>query len=236
MLDPIKEAQWEELKKGCRLLGVPMPPEIHIGIELFNRDNKKIYEDMQRGNSWTRNFYNYAFSAMAEAPGGGVNTFGAGYMSGKRTTATLDYSNVCCSHKSATLPGSYFNCQGAASSHGIMVGTSDTAFDKDQHTMQALISHGVASGNLQYGSMAPQICSYAGTTWTTTLRRMFENLSGASITVKETGLYGYMGIVSTAAVFYYMLERNVLDSTIAVADGESLKITYTFAMDFSAID
>jgi hypothetical protein len=65
---------------------------------------------------------------------------------------------------------------------------------------------------------------------------MFENLSGASITVKETGLYGYMGIVSTSAVYYYMLERNVLDSTIAVADGESLKITYTFSMDFSAID
>lgn len=232
-LDPAEEARHVELKKMCAELKVPAPPEIFIRFQVHDKDGKLTFDDTQRGHSWTRNFWNYIFSVAGATGGGGVASFGAGYMSMKLTAGDL-----C---KDAYLPKvnlGYTAGEGDAA-YGIVVGTSDTAFSADHYALQALIAHGTGSGQLSYQAQAIGSIEYkSGTkTWEATLTRVYNNNSGGSITVKETGLY-YGG----ALLFYnnsnikMLNERTVLSPAAVVANGAQLTVTYTISMDFSAID
>jgi hypothetical protein len=60
-------------------------------------------------------------------------------------------------------------------------------------------------------------------TWVATLIRVFNNNSGASIVVAEAGL---LGSGST------LLSRDVLGSTVTVANGGQLTVTYTISRAF----
>jgi len=234
MLNQIEEARHAELKKMCAELKVPAPPEIFINLEVRDKDGKVTFKDKQRGHSWTRNFYNYVFSVAGATGGGGVNTFNAGYMAMKETGGTVMYD-------ASYLPRVNLGYTAGAgdAAYGIVVGTSDTAFSANHHTLQALIAHGTGSGQFSYQAQAAGSKAYtAGTkTWKSTLTRIFNNNSEGSITVKETGLY-YGG----ASPFYnnsnmkWMNERTVLSPAVAVAVGAQLTVTYEISMDFSAID
>ena len=62
MLDQKEESKYKELKDKCRELHVPVPPEIHIGLQVHDKEGNLILDDLQRGHSWNRNFYNLIFS------------------------------------------------------------------------------------------------------------------------------------------------------------------------------
>lgn len=239
MLNSIEEKKFAELRALCRELGVPPPPEIFIGFKVHDRAGKLIFDNRQRGHSWTRNFYNMQFAFMPGAPGGGSNNFGAGYMSAKRSTGTLDYSTSYSVDKTSSNILNYGIINAATdASKGIVVGTDETAFSAEQYTLGALCAAGNGSGQLAYQAMsAPTIAYTAGTkTWKTTLARIINNNSGGSITVKETGLYGIYAAFSNSASYTQMIERSVLSPTVAVANGAQLTVTYEISMDFSAID
>ncbi len=241
MLNPVEEAKFAELRGRCRDLGVPCPPEIHIGLKVHDKDGNLTFENIQRGHSWTRNFYNYLFMTTADAPGAGSENFGVGYLSGKGPSGTLYGITYCAARSGAStesliLAGGIHN-NSTTTDYGIVVGTSATAENPDLFTLGTLILTGATSGKLAYQAMTYPVTAYtAGTkTWKNTIKRVMNNNSGGSITVAETGLYSSIRFADSSA-YNYMVERSVLSPTVAVGNGAQLTVTYEISMDFSAID
>lgn len=243
MLNQEEEAKFNELKDKCRELKVPPPMDIFIGFKVHDKNGILIFDDLQRGHSWTRNFYNGMFGSCACACGDGGSSFGAGYMSGKNTggsTGAMTYTPMALSSVNLLSTGGYQNIATDATS-GIVIGTGDTAFSAEHYTLASLIDHGNGSGQMYYQAMATKgsanIPTYTSSpkAWQQVWSRIFNNNSGASITVKETGLY-WKGYLLSTNNLVYMMERSVLDPTVAVANGAQLTVTYTISMDFSAID
>lgn len=239
MLDPKEEARFEELRVMCRELKVPSPPQIMIGLQVHDKAGNLTFDDVQRGHSWTRNFWNFMFGCASSAANitGAETVFGAGYMSGKTTGGTVQGRQ----YYGARL---YGNVQGfinvaANANYGILIGTDNTAFNINNYAMGTLINHGNSSTQMFYAAhdQTSNSLSYNGgtKTWKHTFFRIFNNNSGASITVREAGLSGYSYLFEWAAT-YILYERSVLSPTVAVANGAQLTVTYEISMDFSSID
>jgi hypothetical protein len=226
MLDPKEEKKFEELKDRCRELKVPAPPEIMIGLKVHDKSGVLVFDDKQRGHSWTRNYYKALCVYFTGSPLT-TATWGAGYLSIK-TAAGDVYGSA-----STAVAGTVRSAVGSLGSlaAGIVCGTSDAAFSTEHYGLQAVIAQGTGAGQFSYAAQSATAAAYtAGTkTWAATLTRIMNNNSGGSITVKEVGLYWL-------ATFTSLFERSVLDPTVAVANGAQLTVTYEISMDFSAID
>lgn len=242
MLNKEEELKIQELKDKCRELSVPPPPDIFIGLQVHDKNGILVFDDVQRGHSFTRNYYNLMFGMMSGARGSNTSNFGAGHMSGRAIGGTIyGYYNYLTSSSSYS-GGGFTNTGNNISSGGIVVGSDNTAFDKKQYALVSVIAHGNGTGQLAYQPMSEfstaNIPIYtAGTkTWQQQHARVMNNNSGASITVKEVGMYWFGGIYHASSSQCYMVERSVLDPTVAVANGAQLTVTYTISMDYSSID
>lgn len=225
MLNQEEEARFAELRNHCRELKVPAPMDIFIGLEVRDHDGIVTFDDIQRGHSWVRNWYNslmFSLSAFTN----NQSSFGAGYASIKKTGATVTGDVI--SNQMMVL-GANNN-----SVYGIVVGTGATAFSAEHYILAAQITSGIGTGQLSYQAQPATTATYDNTEgaekWTCTQARVFNNNSGASITVKETGIIIYNGNNA------FLAERSVLDPTVTVPNGAQLTVTYNFSMDFSAID
>jgi hypothetical protein len=215
MLDPKEEARFDELKSMCRELKVPAPPEIMIGLQVHDHNGVLVFDDKQRGHSWTRNYWNHiAISALLQSSPWTLTPYAAGTLACAQTNGATNGT-----------PGALF------SASGITVGTGDTAFGVNQYALVAAIANGNGAGQLAYSAGVGGTPSYNGGTkiWSVIHSRIMNNNSGGSITIKESGVY----CVGTNT---FMQERSVLSPTVAVANGAQLTVTYTISMDFSAID
>jgi hypothetical protein len=234
MLDPKEEKRFEELRGICRELKVPPPPEIMIGLKVHDKNGILTFDDIQRGHSWNRNFWNTIWGCAADGVGDSAGIFGAGNMSGRQVSGTIAALNSQTASHNNNVGGNY-GMSGAATiiTGGIVIGTGDTAFDIDQYSLAAQI----ANATMAHVAMAAFSQSYTALTktWKRTLVRIFNNNSGSSVTVKETGIYSSATFAfgTTTSV---MLERSVLSPTVAVANGAQLTVTYEISMDFSSID
>lgn len=114
----------------------------------------------------------------------------------------------------------------------IQVGSSNVAEDYDDYKLGDLIASGTSSGNLLSGT---QLLSFGGTPpiKTRTITQTFINNSGGSVGVNEVGFVAYH-LVSVSPTTYYsfLIARDVLDSTIDVADETTLNVAYTFSYSF----
>jgi hypothetical protein len=243
MLDPKEEQKFKELKDKCRELKVPAPPEIMIGLQV-HEGGVLTFDDVQRGHSWNRNFYNSLFGLACTGGGDESGLFGAGYMSGKVVSGTIYSEDNMISYYTQYGNAGYpismngFSETTTTGQFGIRVGTGDTAFSPDQVALVTPIIAGSGSGQFGHVAMTTASKAYtAGThVWKGSLLRIFNNNSGASITVKECGLYWSGGVYVNAGNNIFMFERSVLSPTVAVANGAQLTVTYEISMDFSAID
>ena len=236
MLNPKEEAKIKRLKKAMGELRMPPSPEVFIGIKVHDRNGILLLDDIERGHSWTRNFYNYLYLAQAEGKGDGGSTFGAGYISSKQTNATVVASaTVNQGRTSITLLGNGFI--DTSVNTGIRVGTGNTAFSINDHVLDSPVANGNASGQLSYQAMGSPTQSYdAGSkTWTNIHSRIMNNNSGDTIIVAETGLY-WIGSICSNPSLIFMFERNVLDLPVSLINGAQLTVSYTISVDFSAID
>jgi len=112
--------------------------------------------------------------------------------------------------------------------YGILVGSSDAAFDVSQYNLQSKIPNGTGTGQLQYGETSEVGEGSDYKTW----QRAFDNLSGADVTVKEIGIAAKVvreesGILQT---YYVLLARDVITST-TVPNGGRLIVKYTFKIN-----
>jgi len=216
-----------------RELGIPVPI-LHVGYRVTDKKGRIISDQRGPGHSWTRNFYNLIFCAAADNGGDGGSTFGAGYMSAKTMAGTIYAgTNYTAERYNYQLLGYGLNNNANNSNFGILAGTDNTAFDINQYKLLAAIAHGNEAGQLFHQAQtAPTIAYTAGTkTWKASRSRLFNNNSGATITVKESGLANLYDMFHGGNT-YNLIERNVPDPAIDVANGAQLTITYEIAMVF----
>lgn len=229
MLNPTEEAKYAELKVMCRELKVPAPPEIIIGLKVHDKNGILFFDDIQRGHSWTRNFYNVMFCNSTKPTAAGAS-FAAGYLTDKLTGGTVEVVALNSATLTALIPGA-----AADSTYGILVGTSDTAFSAEQYNLVAPIAQGTGGGQFSYAAGTVDAGTYTATpgseSWKTTHVRIMNNNSGGSITVKEAGL-----VAVSPGGRYLLFERSVLAPTVPVPNAAQLTVTYEISMDFSAID
>lgn len=240
-LNPIEEAKFAALEKNCHDLGVPAPPSIHINFEVKDKDGNLIFNDKQRGHSWTRNFYNYLFCTAGDSVGNpGSTSFGASHLTSKNTGGTVRYTETYVPNRDEYNTDSFgFRGPVGNSGYGILVGTGDTAFSAENFAMAAAVVHGTSTGNLTYSAQGVPVVAYDSTSgsekWTITHTRVLNNNSGGAITIKETGL-AWLGDFFNTTAAAYLFERSVLSPTVAVPNGAQLTVTYEISMSFAAID
>jgi hypothetical protein len=108
------------------------------------------------------------------------------------------------------------------STHGIVVGTSDTPVTRDDYKLGSQIVHGTGTGQLIYSAMSIDAPITYGTGYLLRAVRVFTNNSGADITVKEIGVY-FLG-----GTYYFCMIRDVLSTPVTIPNGYSWTVRYNF--------
>lgn len=109
---------------------------------------------------------------------------------------------------------------------GLVVGSGDTAVTQSDYALETQIAHGVGAGQLSYGATSIGLVTVSGDDTYVLIPRSFTNGSGSSIDVKEIGCY-CRSEEQGGTNRYFMVWRDVLAATEAVANGQTIAVTYT---------
>jgi hypothetical protein len=202
----------------------PKLPRAVIEFEVRDKNGKLLQKGKFPAKSWVGNIIrllNALWNIWASASS--VSTY---YYS--TPTVLLDTSNTA--RALQIVSGAGGNYGGAApagdTSAGILVGTSDTPVSLAQYNLLGLITHGTGSGQLSYGATMVENLTIDSTYYFRILRT-FTNNSGASITVREIGLFLKPHGNS------YMFARDVPTSPITVPAGSTLTLRYIISHSLS---
>lgn len=229
------EEDYLELERLGKVLGIPVPM-MFIKVEAINPDGSpgEIYED--RSRTFNRNFWNMLFSRCSD-PVTSSGTFGAGVLSIKDTGGTTRTIAGALSGVGTASNLCDFNSMGALgdATLGIVVGTGTTAESFEHNALVTRVAHGSSAGTLSYTASANPTPSYnAGTkVWTAAQSRIFNNNSGGTIVIAETGIYANFGYANTTSGTF-MIERSLLGATVSVLNAGQLTVTYTTTLTFPA--
>ena len=116
---------------------------------------------------------------------------------------------------------------------GPQIGTGTTAVAIDDNALETRIAHGEASGEMLHHGAYLRNFQVAGSTATFDIVKIFENVSGGSITVNEIGLYESSDIFEGQIYGVLCMYREVLASGVTVNDGQLLKVTITVELTVS---
>ena len=119
-----------------------------------------------------------------------------------------------------------------ADEKGIIVGTSSTAVAVGDDNLVTPIANGSAASQFTYYGCWGLNYTTGASSASFDVERIFRNDSGGSITVAEIGMYaGTMLAAVTAPLgFSFCILRDVISPTVAVANGEYLKVKYTITV------
>lgn len=218
-----------EIDRDSVAMHVIPPPKMFIHMQVHDVDGDLEMDYKFKCNSWHRNAYNGHAGCWLQIPcNSGGTTWGAGTLAIKTTGGTV-YSTGAeakISDTGATLEGVL-----ADSSHGIVIGRGTGAENFEDYMLGDKIFSGNSSGLMAYQADQPNAYTYdAGLKkWTATKSRIFNNNSGASITVNEVGMYGR---IQTGYSNYYMICRDKLSVGVPVANGSQLTVNMTFELTF----
>jgi hypothetical protein len=108
--------------------------------------------------------------------------------------------------------------------HGIVVGTNNTALSNEDYELNSIIAHGSGSGQLSYSAVTNENVAVDGDDVTFVIKRTMTNNSGNTINIEEAGLYNYG---YEFGGYNFMIIR-LLTSTLDIEAGESVTAKYTF--------
>jgi hypothetical protein len=108
---------------------------------------------------------------------------------------------------------------------GIVLGTSDVAFNRSQINLGSLIAHGESTGELYYHPTSNTVFEENSTTnscrWYIT--RAVENRSASPVTIREVGLFSAFGLTTS-----FMMDRKILDNYVTVPSGNVATFWWEF--------
>lgn len=242
-----REKLLEELSEIKRKLCIPVMPTLEIGIIRTDCNGNILEERTEPGHSWVRNAWNVRVGLHGQAGSWHSGTYEAGQLNVRDywydtvygfTTQSVVRDGDGTGGYAAVLGKGCTN-DDADGDFGIFVGTGTTAWAANQNRLAALIGHGTGSGQLSYGAMAQPSRAYNSTLklWRSTFSRTFTNSSGATITIRETGLV-CGGHLFQVHIGYrsHLFARDFLDIPCVVDAAETATIEYRVILDYSEID
>lgn len=108
------------------------------------------------------------------------------------------------------------------STHGIVLGTGNTAVALADYKLETQIAHGAGAGQLSYAIEVFDAFEVVGSTARFRTKRQFSNTSGGTITVKEAGLYAF-----DASSYYFCIARDVLAVPFDIQNAQIAEFRYT---------
>ena len=217
-------------------------PNLFIGLKVQDRDGKVLTDRYEEGHSWVRNAWNAFTSSMLGITGYGSdgNFLAHGEMNAKNTGRVLYYSNSPFNFSRETSYAGYgfLNATLGNSDFGVVVGTNpnEYPFYINAHDLYARIGSGVGAGQLIYGAMKQPVWYYNAITkkWKNTITRVFNNNSGADITIREVGLIYNSYVFSDQG--RYLFAHDILSAGVVVPNGAQLTVTYEIESQEFTID
>lgn len=208
--------------------------------EIGNR--KLIREWEEESHSLTRNFYNHGITQGLDVDTlNAASTFGAGFLNLKCILGTVRTGS---SPHDGPGSGSDNGFRGGSGSDcvGIVIGTGNTAFSFEDFKLKNKIVEGTCPACGCNCCCCSRFMSYIAAVdhtidastymiynascdqkWRLALPRFFNNNSGGTITVKETGIYTRL----TNPAFSFLHARDVFACVACVVNGGQIKITYS---------
>ena len=222
-IDPAEEAIYAEYQQLAHELQMPTPSAF-IETEVTDFKGNRVSYHRRRSHTWKRNTYNILVGMGCSANLVGTS-FGAGFLSLKDTTNNVRYG-------AWTFPMQDAYAGATISLYGIVVGTNNTAEDFDNYQLVAQIGHGSGGGALWYLGTSQNTVWAGGPafTFTTTMRRHWQNRSAGTITVREAAIYAK--VFDSSNTRYIMLCRDVLSPERAIASGSQLRVDYDIVTTF----
>ncbi len=222
-IDPEEMEKIKQLENRARSLHLPLQGLATFSIELFDKNGnpKALYED--RSRSWVRNKYNLLVNQMLGVGGtlSPWDTYGSGGLAYRNTRGIL--GKYMHHSKDLTLYPHYSSS--GVTNYGIQIGISDTAESFEDDLIGSLIAHGSGAGQMEYGDTAKITTWESGDSrFKCSLARNIVNNSGNTIGVKEIALVG--AYYYNANVSLLLQARDVLASTVNVANEEQIRVTY----------
>lgn len=107
------------------------------------------------------------------------------------------------------------------STHGIVIGTGDTAVTNEDYTLETQLTEGIGAGNITHGVVVIGTAEVVGANVDLEIKRSFTNNTGSTITVKEAGVY----VFNDPRV--HCIIRDVLSPAKDVPDNCSITVYYT---------
>jgi len=202
----------------------PKLPKAVVEFEVRNKDGKLIQKGKFPAKSWVGNLIRLlnAFWKIWSA-----SSLAQIYYC-VTPSVLLDTANTARSFVIGTGDTGSFGGAAPAgnTSAGILVGSSDTPVSLAQFNLQQLIAHGTGAGQLSYGATNVEDLT-TGTTYLFRIIRTFTNNSGATVTVKELGLF------LKPLPQSFMFARDVPESAITVPNGSVLTLRYIISHSLS---
>lgn len=180
------------------------------------KTGKVTVEGSKKSESFVQQFIELLMVIAA-----GRETYGAMHTYGI-TTSIRDTANTLRNvYYSNSAGGYHFDTYAGAAvvTHGIIIGTGNTAPVISNYVIETIIPHATMNyGACTYGAPAAD-----ATTSQCTITRNFANVSGGGVTVNEAALYcrAYDG-----AARYFMIIRDVIVGGILVPNGQTLTLNY----------
>ena len=210
------EEDYKEIARLGQKLGLPVP-QLFLSLEV-TKDGEVLETYKDRSRTWNRMFWNSVFCLWSNTLSD--TTLGTGHLGGKTYTGSAAY----CGYAMPNVVGPATN-----DTLGIVIGTGSAVEDFDGYALTTRILHGNSSLKMSYALQNTTTASYdaPSLTWTATLARIFNNNSGASIIVAETGIY-------VSQSYTIMTVRDVLAPAVTVTNGSQLTVTYNMTLTLPA--
>jgi len=192
-----------------------------LNIEVCDKDgkNKRIY--YVKGNSFTANFIKALYSLMRSHLQGQVvnivNTDGA----------ERAYPYIY----STTSPVMNVDAGEGKTKYGVLYGTGTTPFDVNDYKLESLIPHGDGDNKLHYYPVNVFDLGVVENKVQFKIQRPAINNGSVAINISEIGVVAYEKEFSGTST-YFLIIRDVLDTPITVAPGQTITATYTIYTTF----
>jgi hypothetical protein len=208
-----------QIDRDCIKMHVCPPPKTVVDMEVRDAGGVLVDGFTMKSNSWVRNAYNWNDIALGSYSIG--SAYEAGSLKGKRTNGTL----ITFDPLNQSSWGDDF---GGSVDRGVVIGTGTTAESFEHFALSAVVPAGNASGQMAYNAMTYYEPTYdsGDKKWQQKRERVFNNNSGASITVNEVGM------IMQHQSYPVLMSRDLLSEGVTVPNGGQLTVTYTIEMTF----
>jgi len=198
-----------------------------IEIEVLDEKGNILQRGVHPMHSLVANFAR-VLQGFASAPGGSPSSVTVRALDGSSQVAYMEWYAGYIDYSGGTPLA--FNAGDNDDSYGIVVGSGARAVTIDDYNLESKIPHGTSPGQLDYDpttvtmsvdtSVSPPVAYI-------TISRVFKNLSGGNVTIREVALVARTYWKGGGQDLKYLIARDVLPTAYVVPPNASVNVKVT---------